>query len=182
VALTATIYTFDIELADSDRGLYETVALRVARHPSESEEYLVTRVLAYCLQYTDGITFSSKGLSDPDEPALAVRDLTGGLRVWIDVGAPDAARMHRAGKAAGRVIVYTHRDPDKLIRQWTGERIHRADELELYSIDRHLMAQFVARLARRMKLALSVTGGHVYVTAGAETFDGPIDRHAVPPP
>jgi uncharacterized protein YaeQ len=182
VALTATIYTFDIELSDSDRGLYETLALRVARHPSESEEYLVTRLLAYCLQYTEGIAFSSKGLSDPDEPALAVRDLTGGLRVWIDVGAPDAARMHRAGKAAGRVIVYTHRDPDKLIRQWAGERIHRAAALELYSVDRALITGLVARLARRMTLALSVSGSHVYVTVGAETFDGPIDRHAVTAP
>jgi uncharacterized protein YaeQ len=178
--LTATIYTLDIELSDSDRSVYETLALRVARHPSESEEYLLTRVLAYCLQYTEGIEFSAKGLSDPDEPALAVRDLTGTIRVWIDVGAPDAARMHRAAKAAPRVIVYTHRDPDKLIRQWEGERIHRAAELELYSVDRALIAGFLARLARRMKLALSVSGSHVYVTAGSDTFDGPIERHAVP--
>jgi uncharacterized protein YaeQ len=179
MALTATIYTFDIELADSDRGVYETLPLRVARHPSESEEYLVTRVLAYGLQYTEGIEFSAKGLADPDEPALAVRDLTGTIRVWIDVGAPDAERMHRAGKAAPRVIVYTHRDADKLLRQWSGERIHRAAELELYSIDRALIAGLTACLSRRMKLVLSVSGSHVYVTVGGETFDGPIDRHAL---
>ena len=76
MSLTATIYNFDIELADSDRSVYETLALRVARHPSESEEYLLTRLLAYTMEYTDGIVFSS-GLSEPDEPAISVRDLTG---------------------------------------------------------------------------------------------------------
>jgi uncharacterized protein YaeQ len=65
-----------------DRGVYETLELRLARHPSESPEYLVTRLLAYCLEYTEGIAFS-KGLSDPDEPAIVVRDLTGALRAWI---------------------------------------------------------------------------------------------------
>ena len=84
MALTATVYTFDIELAHADRGVYETLALRVARHPSESEEYLVARVLAYCLEHAEGIAFSSGGLSDPDEPALAVRDLTGAIRSWIE--------------------------------------------------------------------------------------------------
>src|SRR5688500_9534408 len=115
VALTATIYTFDIQLAHVDRGVYETLALRAARHPSETEEYLLTRVLAYCLEYAEGIAFS-KGLAEPDEPALAVRDLTGALRVWIDVGAPDAARLHKASKAAPRVAVYTHRDPAAPVR------------------------------------------------------------------
>ena len=177
MALTATIYTFEIDLSDSDRGVYEVLALRVARHPSESEDYLLTRLLAYCLQYVEGIAFSAKGLSDPDEPAIAVRDLTGAIAVWIDIGAPDAARIHRAAKAAPRVVVYTHRDPDKLLRQWSGERIHRADALELYSIDRALLTALAGRLTRRMRLALSVTGGHVYVSIGAETFDGPIERH-----
>src|ERR1700674_1012817 len=79
VALTATIYNVDIDLADADRGVYETLALRIARHPSESEEYLVTRTLAYVLECSDGIEFS-RGLSDPDEPAIAIRDLTGRIR------------------------------------------------------------------------------------------------------
>ena len=95
MALTATIYNFDIELADGDRSVYETLALRVARHPSESEEYLLTRVLAYTMEYTGGIAFSS-GLSEPDEPTISVRDLTGKIQAWIDIGTPDAARLHKA--------------------------------------------------------------------------------------
>jgi uncharacterized protein YaeQ len=82
LALTATIYKFDIDLADADRHVYEALALQVARHPSESEEYLVARVLAYALEFIDGIAWSH-GLAEPHEPAIAVRDLTGAMRVWI---------------------------------------------------------------------------------------------------
>ena len=94
MALGATVYNFKIELADSDRAVYAPLDLRVARHPSETEEHLLTRVLAYCLEYTEGITLSN-GLADPDQPAISVRDLTGALRVWIDVGAPEAALRAR---------------------------------------------------------------------------------------
>ena len=93
MALTATIYTFEVHLSDADRHVYETLALRLARQPSETAEYLVTRALAYCLEYTEGIAFS-RGLAEPDEPPLAVRDLTGALQTWIDIGNPDAARIH----------------------------------------------------------------------------------------
>jgi uncharacterized protein YaeQ len=177
VALTATIHTFDIELADTDRGVYETLALRVARHPSESEEFLVTRVLAYCLEYTDGLAFSN-GLSDPDEPALAVRDLTGVLRAWIEIGAPDAARMHKASKSAPRVAVYTHKDAAKLAERWRGERIHRASELELYAVEPALIATLVASLQRRMTFALSVTSGHLYITLDERVIEGAVQRYA----
>ncbi len=178
MALTATVYNFDIQLANVDRSVYEALAVRVARHPSETEEYLLTRVLAYCLEYAEGIVFS-KGLAEPDEPAVAVRDLTGALRVWIDIGAPDAARLHKASKAAPRVAVYTHKDPAQLVRQLAGERIHRAEALELYAVDRALLAELTARLDRRLKFDLSVTDGNLYVTLGGETLSGTVERHAI---
>ena len=178
MALTSTIHTFEIELADVDRGVYETLALRVARHPSETEEYLLTRVLAYCLEYAEGIAFSN-GLAEPDEPALAVRDLTGLVRVWIDIGAPDAARMHRASKAAPRVVVYTHKDPSKLLRQWSDEHIHRAAELELYSVGRPLLTALVERLRRRMAFTLLVTGSQLYITIDGDVIEGATERHTV---
>jgi len=165
LALSATIYHFDIQLANVDRGVYESLALKVARHPSEAEDYLVARVLAYCLELTEGLVFS-RGLSEPDEPALAVRDLTGALRAWIDVGAPDAARLHKAAKAAPRVAVYTHKSPETLLRQLAGERIHRAEAIELYAFDRDLIAGLAARLERRMAFDLSVTDAHLFVSAG----------------
>ena len=178
MALTATIHTFDIELADSDREVYESLALRVARHPSESEEYLLTRVLAYALEFTEGIEFS-RGLSEPDEPAIAVRDLTGVIRSWIDIGAPEAARLHRASKAVPRVAVYTHKDPAQLIARLAGERIHRVEALELYTIDRELIGALAARLERRMAWSVSVSDRELYVSIGVDTLSGPVSRHAV---
>ena len=119
MALGATIYVFNVELADSDRGVYETLEIRAAQHPSETADYLLTRVLAYCLEYTDGIAFS-KGLSDPDEPTVSVRDLTGTLLTWIEIGTPDADRLHRASKAAPRVAVYCHKDAELLATRLGG--------------------------------------------------------------
>ena len=175
VAQTSTIYNFEIDLADSDRAVYEHLELRVARHPSESEDYLVTRVLAYCLEYADGIAFS-KGVSEPDEPAIVVRDLTGAITAWIEVGTPDAARLHKASKAARRVAVYTHKDPAQFLRQLAGERIHNSEALELYAIDRALVDSLVARLDRRVAMSVSVTDRDVYVSIGAENLTGAVVR------
>jgi uncharacterized protein YaeQ len=176
VALTATIYNFDIDLADADRGVYETLALRVARHPSESEEYLLTRVLAYAVEFVEGIEFS-RGLSDPDEPTICVRDLTGRLQVWIEIGTPDAARLHKAAKAAPRVAVYTHKDPEQLVGRLKGERIHRAEAIELWAVDRRLIAQLATRLDRRMTFAMSVTDRELYVSIGSDTLTGALVRY-----
>jgi uncharacterized protein YaeQ len=177
VALTATVYNFEIQLSDVDRNVYETLSLRAARQPSETEEYLATRVLAYCLEYTDGIAFT-KGLAEPDTPAIEVRDLTGALKAWIEVGSPDAARLHKASKAASHVAVYTFKDPAKLAAQLAGERIHRAEELKLYGIDAELIAGFVERFERRTTFALAVTDKHLYLTIAGETLEGivkPVD-------
>jgi uncharacterized protein YaeQ len=176
MALTATIYNFDIQLADVDRGVYETLSFRVACQPSETEEYLLSRVLAYCLEFREGIGFS-KGIAEADVPALAVRDLTGALQVWIDVGAPDAARLHKASKAAPRVAVYTHRDAARLVAQLAGERIHKSADLEFYGLDKTLIDGLVARLDRRNNWEMSVTDRHVYVAVDGVTIEGDIVRH-----
>ncbi|HTG37027.1 MAG TPA: YaeQ family protein [Thermoanaerobaculia bacterium] len=178
MALTSTIYNFDVELADSDRGVYETLPIRAALHPSETEEYLWTRVLAYCLQYEEDIAFS-KGLSDGDEPALWVRDPAGRVKAWIEVGTPDAARLHKAAKAADRVAVYTHKDPPSLLRRLEGERIHRGEEIPIYAVDRQLLQDLVALLDRRMKLHLSVTGGSLYVDVAGKSLSGVVTEHRI---
>jgi uncharacterized protein YaeQ len=178
VALSATIYNFTIGLSDVDRAVYETLSLKAACHPSESTEHLLTRVLAYCLEYTEGIAFS-RGISAPDEPALSVRDLTGALKVWIDIGSPDAARLHKAGKAAPRVAVYTHKDPAQLRQQLAGARIHRPEALELYAIDRDVIAGLVKRLERRMSFDLSVTDRHLFLSVGDATLSGDVTRIAL---
>jgi uncharacterized protein YaeQ len=173
--LTATIYNFDIDLADRDRQVYESLSLRVARHPSESEEYLVTRLLAYLLELAEGIEFS-RGVSDPDEPTIAIRDLTGAIDTWIEIGTPDAPRLHKASKAARRVVVYTHKNPAQFLKQLAGERIHRAGELELYAIDRPLVDALVARLERRVAFSLSITDRELYVSIGRDNLTGTVAR------
>jgi uncharacterized protein YaeQ len=175
MALGATIYVFKIDLADSDRGVYLPLELRVARHPSETEDHLLTRVLAYCLEYTEGIAFSN-GLFDSDQPTIAVRDLTGSLRAWIDVGAPEAARLHRAAKLAPRVAIYTNKDAVQLAARLGAERIHRVGEMELYAVDRDWLASLAARLTRRMQFTLTVAERHLYVSLGEETLAGVVER------
>jgi uncharacterized protein YaeQ len=175
MALTATIYNFDVELADSDRQVYESLSLRIARHPSESEEYLVARLLAYLLEYTEGIEFSA-GISTPDEPPIAVRDLTGAIGTWIDIGTPDADRLHKASKLAARVVVYTHKDPAQFLRQLTGKKIHNATALELYAIDRAMVSALVARLERRVGFSLSVSDRELYLSIGDDQLTGNVVR------
>ena len=105
MALGATMYVFEVRLADADRAVYETLTIRAARHPSESAEYL-----------------------------------TGVMQAWIEIGVPDANRLHKAAKAAPKVAVYVHRDVDQLLSRLAGERIHRADALESYALERGLVA------------------------------------------
>jgi uncharacterized protein YaeQ len=174
MALSSTMYVFTVRIADADRAVYESLVLRVAQHPSETPEYLIARVLAYCLEYAEGIAFS-KGLSDPEEPAILVRDLTGVLQTWIEVGMPDAARLHKVSKAARRVVVYAHRDVEPWLARLAGERIHRAEALEIYAIDRELVAELASRLERRMEFDLSVSERTLYVSLGDATLSGTVE-------
>lgn len=175
MALTATIYNFDVEVADNDRGVYESLALRVAQHPSESDEYLIARVLAYLLEYQEGIEFS-RGVSDPDEPTIAIRDLTGKITTWIDIGTPDSTRLHKAAKAATRVAVYCHKEGAQWLKGLAAAGIHRADDIELYAIDRGFIAQMVSRLERRISFSMSVTDREVYLSIGSDNLTGKIER------
>ena len=175
MALTATIFNFDIDLADNDRGAYETLSLRVAQHPSESDEYLIARVLAYLLEYTEGIEFS-RGVSDPDEPMIAVRDLTGAITSWIDIGTPDAARLHKASKATSRVAVYCHKDPAQWLKQLQGATIHRATALELYGFDREIINEMVSRLDRRLSFSVAITDRELYISIGSDNITGRVRR------
>ena len=162
MAIGATIHTFAVQLADVDRGIYEDLALRVARQSSETNVFMLTRVLAYCLEYTEGIAFS-EGIAATDEPAVLVRDLTGRITAWIEVGAPDAARLHQGSRLAERTVVYTHRDPAKVAAQWTGKRIHRASEIRLRSFDPGFVDTMAAAIERRNDMTLSISDGRIYL-------------------
>ena len=106
-----------------------------------------------------------------------MRDLTGAIRVWVEIGAPDAERLHKASKAAARVVVYTHKDPDQLLRQLSRARIHRADQVEIYSFDRAFIAALVERLDRRLAMTLSVSDGHLLVALDGGVLETDLVRH-----
>ena len=179
MAQTATLYSLAIDLSHVDRGVYETLDLKVARHPSESAEYMVARILAYCLEYQDGIAFT-EGLSSSDEPPVLVRDLTGRITTWIEVGMPSADRVHRASKLAGRVAIYTHRDIRQVLAQFEGQRVHRAAEIPVYELDRVVVEACAAGLERRSALTLNVMDGQLYIEMGSQSLSMPIVAHALP--
>lgn len=176
MAISATIYSFSVELSDIDRGVYQSLELKLACHPSETLEYMLTRLLAYCLEYEDGIAFTD-GISAGDEPAVLVRDLTGRTLAWIEVGAPDGDRLHRGAKQAARAAVYTHRDPAPFLAQLAGKKIHRAAELPVHALDRAFMKAAAAAIERRNTMVLSVTERQLYLDLNGKNFTGAIETH-----
>jgi uncharacterized protein YaeQ len=177
VALGATVYHLQIELSDIDRGVYENLDLRIARHPSESMPYFLTRTIAYALLFEEGIAFSKGGLSSAEEPPLAVRDLEGNLRVLVEIGTPSADRLHKASKASPRVVVFTQHDPRLLIREAGTRAIHKADRIEVYALDPRFLDRLGAITDRNARWTLMRNDGHLYVTVGAETLSGTVTRH-----
>jgi uncharacterized protein YaeQ len=179
MALAATVYHIQIELSDVDRGVYESLDLRVARHPSESTPYLLTRVIAYALLFEEGIAYSKGGLSSTDEPALSVKDLQGNLRVWVELGTPSAERLHKVSKASPRVVVFTQHDPRLLIREAATRPIHKAEQIEVYALDPAFLERLGALIERNARWTMLRNDGLLYVTVGSETVSGAVTRHAL---
>jgi uncharacterized protein YaeQ len=182
MALGSTVYHFEIELSDVDRAAYATLDLRLARHPSESLRYLLTRTLAYCLSYEEGIAFSKGGLSSSDEPPVAVRDPTGALQAWIDVGAPSAKRLHKATKAAARVAVFTHVALPLLIAEAASSPVHRLDEIEVWPLEATFLDAVTARLDRKHAMALTRSDGTLYLGLDKDTFETSLAVARLSPP
>ncbi len=159
--------------------VYETFDLRVGRHPSETQAYLLTRYLAYCLEYTEGIAFATGGVSSADEPAVLVRDAAGRLTAWIEVGMPDARRLHRGMKLAGRAAVYTHRNPDKVLEALRAERVHRAAEIPVYMFDLPFIEEASAAIGRRAEVAVSRTEQQLYLDVDGRTFSTAVRTHRI---
>ena len=179
MALQATVYRVQIELSDVDRGVYEPLDLRIARHPSESMPYLLTRTIAYALLYEEGIAFSKGGLSAADEVPLAVRDLQGNLRVWVEIGTPSADRLHKASKASPRVVVFTQHDPRLLQNQADARDIHKAEQIEIYSLEPKFLDQLGALTDRNTRWTLMRNEGVLYVTVGEKTVSGAVTKHTL---
>lgn len=167
---------FEIALADSDRNVYEALELRVAQHPSESERYLVARVVARALEHAEGLEFSKGGVSDDTEPALVQRDLRGDLVAWIEIGAPSPERLHKATKAAPRVVVYAWKAADQLAAAISEARVHKGETIELNALDAAWLDRVAATLDRTNKWELAVSGGALYLTIGSTLHESSVTR------
>ena len=176
MAMPVTIYRLRVALSDVDRGVYETLDLRLARHPSETMRYLLIRTLAYCLNYQDGIAFSKGGLSSAEEAPVAIHDRTGRLIAWIDVGAPSAERLHKASKAAQRVAIFTASDPALLQREAAAKGVFRAADIPIHQIDPAFLDALEGRVDRNTTLELLRTGGHLFVTIAGKTLETALTR------
>lgn len=176
MALTATIYNFATQLSDIDRGVYETLDLRLARQPSETVEYMLMRFFAYCLEYTEGIAFT-EGVAAGDEPAVVIRDLTGRVTGWFEVGAPDAERLHRGSKLAERTAVYTHRPIRLVLGELAGKKIHRGSEIPIYAFEPSFVSEVAAAIDRRVAVSLSITERELYLGVGERDFTTTVVEH-----
>lgn len=174
MALGSTVYHFEVELSDVDRQTYASLDLRLARHPSENMRYLLTRTLAYCLSYEEGIAFSKGGLSVSEEPPVAVWDATGVLRAWIDIGAPSAKRLHKATKAAERVALYTTAALPLLMAEAASSPIHRVEAIEVWPFEPSFVDSVAAQLDRKRGFALTRSDGVLYLGVGDTTHETPL--------
>lgn len=175
-ARVVEIYRLAVSLSDVDRGVYEALDVRLARHPSETMRYLVTRALAYCLSYEEGIDFSKGGLSSTDEPPISVRDRTGVLRAWIDVGSPSAERLHKASKAAERVALFTSADLGLLRKEANSRPVHALADIEVWPLERSFIDALEAQLERNSQLELTRSEGRLYAVMGGATLETGIEK------
>jgi uncharacterized protein YaeQ len=177
MALKATIFKASLQVSDIDRNYYGAHALTLARHPSETDERMMMRVLAFALNAHERLAFG-KGLSDADEPDVWQKDLTGRILHWIDVGQPDDKRLLRASSRAERVTVYAY--GNKAEQWWKGcaERLRRARNVAAWRVPGDASESVAKLAARAMQLQCTVQEGQVWFGSAAQTVQ--IDVAALP--
>lgn len=172
MALKSTIFKAELSIADMDRGYYGTHALTLARHPSETDERMMVRLLAFALNAHERLAFG-KGLSTDDEPDLWLKDLTGAIELWIEVGLPDEREVRKACGRAYKVIVYPY--GGRTAEMWwqaNRARLEAQRNLDVVNLAPEF-TQALAKLAERsMQFQVTIDGGGVWVSAGDESLEG----------
>lgn len=173
------LYRFQIELSDIDRGVYESLDFRVAQHPSETYPYMLSRVLAYCLAYQEGLEFTPGGLADPEAPALRKLGLHNAIDLWIEIGNPSARKLHKAGKAAKEVMVFTYKNPDVLLSEIREGDVHRAHELQVFAFESDFLDKIAKNIEKNNRWSLLVQQGQCDLTIGAETIVAQVRKMSI---
>jgi uncharacterized protein YaeQ len=179
LALAPTLYDFDVALSNVDAGVDRRLTVKAARHPSESLERLWLRVLAYCWQWREGITFGP-GLCDPDAPDVLARDLTGEETLRVRVGRPAPDRIQREADRHPRAHVAVLFDSLQRLEAFAAEaregKVARLSRVELAAVDGPLVAALAELDERRTRVAVTIVGDHLYVDRGGRTVEGPLHR------
>ncbi len=175
MALKSTVFKATLSISDMDRGYYADHSLTIARHPSENDERMMARLLAFVLHASERLTFG-KGLSDPDEPDLVARDLTGAIVQWIEVGTPDERAILKACGRAGQAVVLAYASNTPV--WWAGieTRLTRARNLSVLSIPPAQSQALVALAQRTMQLQCSVQDGSVWVADARQQVQVDVTR------
>ncbi|MEZ5550564.1 MAG: YaeQ family protein [Pseudomonadales bacterium] len=169
MALKPTIYRFSIELADLDRERYDTLNLTVALHPSETPERMLARILAFCFSAQERLQFS-RGLSDPDEPALWSRTLDGRIDSWIEVGEPTFDRIRKAISLSEQTSVYCFNTRAGVWWEQIQPQL-KALPVSVYRLPWAALQTLAGSVSRTMAISVTISGGALYLSAGADTIE-----------
>lgn len=168
MAIKSTILKAELDISDMDRHHYESHALTLARHPSETDERLMVRLLAYALNAHEFLAFSD-GIDSADDPALWQRDLTGIIEVWIDVGQPDEKRILKASGKADQVVVYAYGSSATSWWEQLAPKVERAKNLKVVQFTE---ASSLGKYAQKaMSFHCMIEEGHLWLTAGDDNFE-----------
>ncbi|MCK4864000.1 MAG: YaeQ family protein [Gammaproteobacteria bacterium] len=163
MAIKPTIYKFRISLSDLNRDYYDTLNLTLAQHPSETIERMMVRVLAYCINAQEHLTFT-KGLSDIDEPDLWVRTYDEQTTLWIEVGEPNVDRIKKATRLADEVKVYSFNSKSDV---WWSQSQNKISQLKasVFKFEWESIKALAALVQRTMDVSVSITGDSAYIAA-----------------
>ena len=179
MALKSTIFKAEVHVTDIDRNYYGTHTLTIARHPSETDERMMVRVLAFILCASENLIFG-KGLSSDDEPDLWAKDLTDAIELWIDVGLPDEKRVRRACGRANRVVVLTY--GGRVADMWwqtNQSALKQQEKLTVYNLSPEISKSMAAHAIRNMQIQCTRQDGELWLTLEGESLHViPEIRHA----
>jgi len=168
MALKSTIYKAELSIADMDRNYYNTHQLTLARHPSETDERLMIRVLAFAI-HADEALVNAKGLSDTEEPDLWQKDLTGAIQLWIEIGQPDDKRLLKAAGRSEQVMVYSYAATSHVWWKQLANKIDRAKNVSVINIPAEASAALEKMAQRSMQLQCTIQDSQIWLTDGTET-------------
>ena len=131
------------------------------------------------MNFEEGLEFNPTGLADPDLPALQIKGVHGGAKLWIEIGNPSSRKLHKASKAADAVRVYTYKDANVLIREMAGAGVHKAESIEIYSLSSKFLDAAAETLQRDNEWNLTHSDGSLILNIGSRTIEGELSRHSI---